>query len=230
VVHFRGCSGEPNRLPRAYHSGDSDEIEWVLRRMRQAHANRPLYAVGVSLGGNALLKWLGERESAAGEILQAAAGISAPLDLVACGHNLARGFNRIYTRHFLQTLIPNAAAKLERFPGLFDGQRLRRARTVFEFDDIVTAPLHGFASADDYWTRCSSKPWLRGIRMPTLVLNAVNDPFLPRRALPGPSEVSATVTLEQPREGGHVGFVTGSLPGRLEWLPERVVGFFRQSL
>jgi len=226
VVHFRGCSGEPNRLPRAYHSGDSDEIEWVLRRIRQTHANRPLYAVGVSLGGNALLKWLGERESAASGIVDAAAGISAPLDLVACGHHLARGFNRVYTRHFLQTLIPNAAAKLERFPGLFDGQRLSRARTVFEFDDIVTAPLHGFAGADDYWTRCSSKPWLRGIRVPTLVLNALNDPFLPRHALPGASEVAAAVTLEQPREGGHVGFVTGSLPGRLDWLPHRLIRFF----
>ncbi len=229
VVHFRGCSGEPNRLPRAYHSGDSDEIEWILRRLRKEHPRRPLFAIGVSLGGNALLKWLGERESATGEILQAAAGISAPLDLVACGHHLARGFNRVYTRHFLQTLIPNAAAKLERFPGLFDGQKLRRARTVFEFDDIVTAPLHGFAGADDYWTRCSSKPWLRGIRVPTLVLNALNDPFLPRRALPGASEVSAAVMLEQPREGGHVGFVTGSLPGRLDWLAQRVIGFFRQN-
>lgn len=229
VVHFRGCSGEPNRLPRAYHSGDSEEIDWVLRRIRQAHANRPLFAAGVSLGGNALLKWLGERESSAGEILQAAAGISAPLDLVACGHNLARGFNRVYSRHFLQTMIPNAAAKLERFPGLFDGQRLRRARTVFEFDDIVTAPLHGFAGADDYWTRCSSKPWLRGIQVPTLVLNALNDPFLPRHALPGPNEVSAAVTLEQPREGGHVGFVTGSLPGRLDWLAQHVIVFFSRS-
>ncbi len=229
VPHFRGCSGEPNRLPRAYHSGDSTEIDWILRRLRQLYPERPLFAAGVSLGGNALLKWLGERESAAGKILQAAAGISAPLDLVACGHNLARGFNRVYTRHFLQTLIPNAAAKLERFPGLFDRQRLHRARTVFEFDDIVTAPLHGFAGADDYWTRCSSKPWLRGIRVPTLVLNALNDPFLPRRALPSPSEVSAAVTLEQPREGGHVGFVTGSLPGRLDWLAQRVIGFFRQN-
>ena len=142
---------------------------------------------------------------------------------------MARAFYRVYSRHFLQTLIPNAAAKLERFPGLFDGKRLLKARTVYEFDDVVTSPLHGFAGADDYWTRCSSKPWLRGIRLPTLVLNAINDPFLPSHALPGPSDVSSTVALEQPHEGGHVGFATGSLPGRLEWLPLRIISFFRRN-
>ena len=230
VVHFRGCSGEPNRLPRAYHSGDSEEIDWVLRRIRQAHTNRPLYAAGVSLGGNALLKWLGERESAAGELLQAAAGISAPLDLVACGHNLAHGFNRVYTRHFLQTLIPNAAAKLERFPGIFDGQRLRRARTVFEFDDIVTAPLHGFRGTDDYWARASAKPHLARIRMAALVVNALNDPFVPAASLPRPHEVGRHVTLWQPAHGGHVGFPAGRFPGHVQSMPEAVLGWLAERL
>lgn len=227
VVHFRGCSGEANRRPRAYHSGDSEEVDWIARRLHQENPGRPLFATGVSLGGNVLLKWLGEQGESAARYFDAAAAVSAPLDLTACGHHLGRGFNRVYTRHFLDTLKPAAADMLRRFPGLFDEKRLRAAATVFEFDDIVTGPLHGFAGADDYWRRASSKPWLPAIRVPTLVLNALNDPFLPQQALPGPEQVSPAVTLEQPREGGHVGFVTGSLPGKLDWLPQRLLQFFR---
>lgn len=230
VVHFRGCSGEPNRLPRAYHSGDSDEIDWVLRRLAGRFPERPLFAVGVSLGGNALLKWLGERGSAAAGCLRAAAAISAPLDLAACGHHLGRGFNRIYTRHFLQTLKRAAGIKLERHPGLFDGQRMRAAASLYEFDDVVTAPLHGFAGADDYWRRASCKPWLAAIALPTLLLNARNDPFLPYGALPTARQISATVSAEFPRHGGHVGFVSGDLPGRLDWLPQRILHFFQHEV
>ncbi len=230
VIHFRGCSGEPNRLPRAYHSGDSEEIEWILQRLKQQHPHRTLYAVGVSLGGNALLKWLGERESAAARYIGGAAAISAPLDLAACGHQLARGFNRVYTQHFLQTLKQGAAAKLLRFPGLFDERRMLDAATLYQFDDVVTGPLHGFAGAHDYWRRASSKPWLNAIRLPTLVLNAQNDPFLPSHALPTSDRVAAAVKLEYPREGGHVGFVSGSLPGRLDWLPDRLLYFFQHEV
>jgi hypothetical protein len=230
VVNFRGCSGESNRLPRAYHSGDSDEIDWILRRLRALFPLRPRYAVGVSLGGNALLKWLGEREASSSDYLQAAAAISAPLDLTACGHHLARGFNRVYTRHFLHTLKRNAAAKLCRHPGIFDERRMTAASNLYEFDDVVTAPLHGFKGAEDYWRRASSKPWLAGIRLPTLVLNARNDPFLPAQALPAPSQVAASVQLEFPRQGGHVGFVTGSLPGRLDWLPQRIFHYFQHEV
>lgn len=229
VVHFRGCSGEANRQPRAYHSGDSNEIDWILRRLRRQFPKRILRAVGVSLGGNALLKWLGEREFNALDILDAAAAVSAPLDLTVCGHHLARGFNRIYTQHFLATLKAGAAEKLKRFPGLFDGPRMQRARNLHEFDDVVTAPLHGYLGADDYWRRASCKPLLRGIRLPTLVLNARNDPFLPAQALPNDSQISAKVTLDQPQEGGHVGFVTGSFPGRLDWLPQRLLHFFEHQ-
>ncbi len=226
VTHFRGCSGESNRLARAYHSGDSDEVDWILRRLRQQHPRRPLYVAGVSLGGNALLKWLGEREFLAADVINAAAAVCAPLDLAICGHQLGRGFNKVYTQHFLQTLKRSAAEKLARFPGLFDLQRMQHARTLHEFDDVVTGPLHGFAGADDYWQRASAKPLLRGIRIPTLLLNAQNDPFLPAHALPHDSELSAKVTPDYPREGGHVGFVTGSLPGRLDWLPQRLLHFF----
>lgn len=230
VVNFRGCSGESNRLARAYHSGDSDEIDWILRRLRALSPLRPLYAVGVSLGGNALLKWLGEREASTRDYLQAAAAVSAPLDLTACGHHLARGFNRVYTRHFLHTLKRNAAAKLCRHPGIFDERRMIAASNLYEFDDVVTAPLHGFNGAEDYWRRASSKPWLAGIRLPTLVLNARNDPFLPAQALPTPSQVAASVQLEFPRQGGHVGFVTGSLPGQLDWLPQRIFNYFQHEV
>lgn len=226
VSHFRGCSGEPNRKPRAYHSGDSDEIDWVLHWLHQQNPKRPLFAVGVSLGGNALLKWLGEREFVAAGIVEAAASVCAPLDLTICGHHLGHGFNKVYTQHFLTTLKANAAEKLKQFPGLFDEQRMRRARNLYEFDDVVTAPLHGYRDADDYWQRASAKPLLRGIRVPTLVLNAKNDPFLPAHALPHDNEVSVKVTLDQPAEGGHVGFVSGSLPGRLDWLPQRLLHFF----
>jgi predicted alpha/beta-fold hydrolase len=230
VVNFRGCSGESNRLARAYHSGDSDEIDWILRRLRALFPLRPRYAVGVSLGGNALLKWLGEREASTSDYLQAAAAVSAPLDLTACGHHLARGFNRVYTRHFLHTLKRNAAAKLCRHPGIFDERRMTAASNLYEFDDVVTAPLHGFKGAEDYWRRASSKPWLAGIRLPTLVLNARNDPFLPAQALPTPSQVAASVQLEFPRQGGHVGFVTGSLPGQLDWLPQRIFNYFQHEV
>lgn len=229
VIHFRGCSGEPNRLPRAYHSGDSHEIDWILRRIKVSQPTRPVYAVGVSLGGNALLKWLGEQETAAAPIVEAAAAVSAPFDLAACGHHLARGFNTVYTRYFLQTLKPASFAKLKRFPGLFDERALRKARTLYQFDDLVTAPLHGFAGADDYWHRASSKPWLGGIRVPTLLLNARNDPFLPAHALPIAGQVSDAVLIDFQQEGGHVGFVSGSIPGNLGWMPQRIVRFLQHG-
>jgi predicted alpha/beta-fold hydrolase len=230
LVHFRGCSGQINRLPRAYHSGDSEEIDWILRRLKQHFPKRPLYALGVSLGGNALLKWLGERELHAADLIQAAAAISAPLDLTACGHHLGRGFNRIYTQHFLRSLKQSAAAKLQLFPGLFDEARMHAARNLYQFDDVVTAPLHGFADTDDYWRRASSKPWLAAIRLPTLLLNAQNDPFLPSDALPSRKQYSAAVTADFPCQGGHAGFVSGSLPGHLDWLPQRILHFFQHEV
>lgn len=230
VVHFRGCSGSPNRLPRAYHAGDSNEVDWVLRRISaentRSSGNAPIYAVGVSLGGNALLKWLGERGREACHILDGAATVSVPLDLAAAGGALASGFNLLYTRHFLDTLKRKALGKLESFPGLFDAAAVTACTTLYEFDNLVTAPLHGFRNTEDYWSRSSSKPWLRHIEVPTLVINALNDPFMPAHALPEPVDVSSAVVLEFPEQGGHVGFLNPPFPGRLRWLPERIVGFF----
>lgn len=226
LPHFRGCSGELNRKPRSYHSGDSDEIDWILRRLQVANKGRPLHAAGISLGGNALLKWAGEQGAAAGELVTGVVAICAPLDLAGCGHHLARGFNRVYTRHFLQTMRVISAARLKQYPGLFDEAKMRAAINLYQFDDAVTAPVHGFAGADDYWQRCSAKPWLKSIAVPTVTVNARNDPFLPASYLPKPSEVSAFVHLEHPAGGGHVGFVSGAFPGNLDWLPQRLLHFF----
>ncbi len=226
VVHFRGCGGEPNRLPRAYHSGDSAEIDWILRRFCAGQGSAPVYAAGVSLGGNVLLKWLGENARSARAVVNRAAAVSAPVDLMAAGDALGRGFNLLYTWHFLRTMKAKSLAKLARFPGLYDAASVRRARTLREFDDLVTAPVHGFAGVDDYWTRASSKPWLRHVAVPTLMINARDDPFLPRHALPDADEVSPAVALDFPDGGGHASFVHNPFPGRLDWVPHRLLEFF----
>ena len=226
VPHFRGCSGELNRAPRAYHSGDFEEIGWVLARLR-AQRQTPLLAVGVSLGGNALLRWAEEAGESAAATARAVAAVCAPLDLAAGGHAIGRGFNRqVYTRMFLRTMKPKALLKWQQHPGLFDRERLLRARTLYEFDNLFTAPLHGFKDTDDYWSRASAKPHLRRIRIPALVLNARNDPFVPARSLPGPQEVGPCVTLWQPAHGGHVGFARGRFPGHGQTLPEAVTDWF----
>jgi len=227
VAHFRGCSGEDNRLPRAYFAGDSEDIERMLRHVKSLHVRAPVYAVGVSLGGNALLKWLGEQGEAARTLVERAAGVSAPLDLAAAGHTLDHGFNRrVYTARFLVTLKQKALRKAVGFPGALDAKAIAAATTFREFDTLVTARLHGFRDADDYWLKVSSKPLLHAIAVPTLVINAQNDPFLPAWALPSPDEVSPAVTLEQPATGGHVAFPFGPFPGNLDWLPRRLMQHF----
>ena len=231
VIHFRGCSGEANRLPRAYHSGDSQEGDWVLRKVHARWPEAPLYAVGISLGGNMLAKWAGEREQDA-SFVTAAASIGSPLDLAAGGAALGRGFNMLYTRMFLVTLKSKALAKLQQFPDIArDGdytRRLRSSRNLYEFDNEYTAPLHGFSNTEDYWDKASGKPWLRAVRIPLLVLNARNDPFVPASSLPQPQDVSPRVELEQPTQGGHIGFVRGPWPGRIDFIAERLHRFFMQ--
>lgn len=229
VIHYRGCSGEPNRLPRAYHSGDTPEIDWVLRRLAGAHL-APLLVVGVSLGGNLILKWLGEQGEAANTLICAAAAVCPPHDLAAVSRYLQRGVNRLYSRNFLATLIPRALAKSQRFPGLLDSGRIARVKTLRDYDDLVTAPLHGFRDARDYYAQSSAKPFLLAIRAPTLVLNAANDPFLPPAYLPALDEVADCVQLDIHAQGGHVGFVAGRIPGRLDWLPNRVLSWFDDYL
>ena len=221
IPHCRGCSGEINLAPRFYHSGAVGEIDWLLRRVR-ARAQGKLYATGASLGGNALLRWLGESQHEAG-FVEAACAISAPLDLVRGGESLSSGMNMIYTRMFLRTMKIKSLAKLDQFPGLFDRDALMNARDLYAFDNVVTAPLHGYRDTDDYWHRASARHVLGDITVPTLVLNARNDPFLPGRYLP--ATAAPCVQLEYPDEGGHVGFATGPFPGRLDWLPRRILAF-----
>jgi hypothetical protein len=228
VPHFRGCSGELNRAPRAYHSGDFAEIGWILERLR-ACSSLPLLAVGISLGGNALLRWAEESGEAAGATAAAVAAVCSPIDLAAAGRAIDRGFNRlVYTRMFLSTMKPKALAKWAQHPGLFDRERLQRARTLYEFDDVFTAPLHGYRNTPDYWARASALPHLRAIRIPALVLNAANDPFVPAGSLPpvaagGSAMFTREVTLWRPRHGGHVGFPQGRLPpARVQAMPQAV--------
>jgi uncharacterized protein len=222
VAHFRGCSGEANRMLRAYHSGDSAEIDWVLRQLAARWPAAPRHAAGVSLGGNALAKWAGERGVEAGALLESAAAVCAPVDLAAGGRALGRGFNLVYTRYFLATLRPKALAKAARFPGAIDAARVAASRTLFDFDDAYTAPVHGFSGALDYWQRASAKPWLRAVRLPFLLLNARNDPFVPAVSLPGANDVAAAVMLDQPAHGGHVGFYAASRRGAGAFLSERI--------
>jgi predicted alpha/beta-fold hydrolase len=230
IPHFRGCGGELNRHPRAYHSGDHEEIGAMLDAVRARISLRdgggPLYAVGVSLGGSALVNWLGRAGRDAVPMVDAAAAVSTPLDLTRCGTAIGQGLNRIYAYHFLWTLLPKSLAMARRFPDRLDADRIWRVRSMHEFDDVVTAPLHGFQGTADYWHRASSKPWLRQIAVPTLVLNARNDPFVPADSLPSPADVSADVVLEQPEGGGHVGFLSPPFKGNLRWLPQRLVQFF----
>jgi len=230
VPHFRGCSGEDNLAPRAYHSGDWAEIDWILQRLAQQRPLAPLFAAGVSLGGNALLRWAQELGDDAGRRVRAIAAVSVPLDLAAGGQAISRGLSHpLYTRTFLRTLKPKALRMIARHPGLADAQRVRQARDLHAFDDAFTAPVHGFRDADDYWSRASSKPHLHRLRLPTLLLNARNDPFQPAAVLPTANDVSACVQLDQPAQGGHAGFAQGGPPGTLQWMPQRLLHFFRHG-
>jgi predicted alpha/beta-fold hydrolase len=258
VPHFRGCSGELNLAPRAYHSGDYEEIGWILGRMRAQRGGpersdgplqagehplggqrggevpsvgAPILAAGVSLGGNALLRWAEEAGGEAAKFVSAVASISAPLDLAAGGAAIGRGFNRlVYTRMFLSSMKPKALAKLAQHPGLFDRDKLLAAQDLYAFDNVFTAPLHGFRDTDDYWARGSAKPHLDAIRIPALAVNATNDPFVPADSLPRQSQVGRHVTLWQPAHGGHVGFPLGAPPGHVRAMPERVGDWLAQHL
>ena len=230
VPHFRGCSGEPNLAPRAYHSGDHAELDWVLQRLRRQQAG-PIMAVGVSLGGNALLRWAQEAGGTALQVLAALASVSAPLDLTASGLAMGRGFNRVvYTRLFLASMKPRALQKLAQYPGLFSARALHAAQDLYAFDNVFTAPLHGFKDTQDYWQRASAKPRLAQIALPALVVNALNDPFIPAASLPCSTQVGRQVTLWQPRCGGHVGFAGGWTSAHLRTLPQAVGGWLRSHL
>ncbi|MGD9601095.1 MAG: hydrolase [Gammaproteobacteria bacterium] len=222
LLQFRGCSGVPNRLPRSYHSGDTGDLASFVAMLRVRYPVRPLCAVGYSVGGNVLLKWLGERGAAAP--LVAAAAVSVPFDLAAAAARLARGVSRIYQAHLLASLHAKMLAKLQRFEMPFTARDVSTARDFRTYDERVTAPLHGFGGADDYYARASSGPFLHRIAIPTLIVHARDDPFLPAQAIPRRETCAASIELELSERGGHVGFVTDPLPGWTRpWLEQRVV-------
>lgn len=231
VAHFRSCSGFMNRMARAYYSGDSDDIGFMFSTAMARVPHAKWHAAGVSMGGNAMLKYLGEHPEMAGKLASCAA-ISVPLDLAASGSSLSDTFagRYFYTRYFLKSMKHKVYEKARRFPGTVDIYKLGHVRTLRDFDDMYTAPMHGYKNALDYWTRASSKPWLKELMVPALVLNARNDPFVPEPSLPGTADCSDHVLLHQPAEGGHAGFVTGSFPGYLGWLPARLARYFETRL
>ena len=224
-MHFRGCSGVPNRLDRAYHSGETGDFMMVLDHAVAA-TGKPLYAaIGYSLGGNVLLKWLGEQGSDAP--IERAVAVSVPFCLDAAGQRLEKGFSRVYQDHLMKKMRMGYKARFDdrSSPLSVDVDALGTFR---EFDDRVTAPLHGFAGADDYYNRCSSRHFLSRIRKPALVIHARDDPFMFPESVPGERELSPQVTLELARHGGHVGFIGGSLlPQR--WLEPRIIGYLREA-
>jgi predicted alpha/beta-fold hydrolase len=215
---FRTCNGEMTRARRLYHSGETTDLAFVVDRLVHEHPGCPLALAGFSLGGNVLLKWLGEHGTSLPDEVVAAAAVSVPFDLERGARAIERGFSRVYTRHFLRTLRSKARVKLRRDPGLFDADALERAHTLYEFDDAVTAPVHGFENASDYYRRSSSIRFLEAIRRPTLLLNAYDDPFLPRHVLDDVARVARQnpfLTVEFHARGGHVGFISGHSP----WSP-----------
>jgi uncharacterized protein len=231
VAHSRACSGEANRLPRGYYAGDSAEVDWVLRKLKEDNPKSRVYVVGISMGGNDLLKWLGEQGNRALDLVERAAAVSVPVDLQITARQLDFGLCKlIYTRDFLRTMRPKVLAKISAHGLNLDPRAVRAVSTFREIDSIYTAPVHGFKDADDYWMRSSSKPWLTHIKVPTLLINARNDPFFPEKALPTRGEVSDAVSLEYPETGGHVGFVAGDFPGHLRWLPRRILNYFTTEI
>ena len=229
VMHFRGCGGEANRLPRTYHSGETSDIGYFLRCLRERHPATPVAAVGYSLGGNVLLKWLAER--GAGADLSAAVAVSVPFLLARAADRLDRGASRMYRRHFIADLHRTVTAKFRHRPGPLDLDAMRRARTFRGFDDRVTAPLHGFRDAAHYYDEASCRQYLRGVARPTLILHALDDPFMTADVVPRRDELSPSIRLELSAAGGHVGFVEGSTPWSARyWLEERIPRFLAEQL
>jgi predicted alpha/beta-fold hydrolase len=228
VMHFRGCGGQPNRLARSYCAGDTADIGHVVDWLHWREPAAPLAAVGYSLGGNALLKWLGKTDI--DPPLHAAVAVSVPFLLDTCARRLGRGFSRLYQFHLLRELRCSYRQKFHyRSDGPVRLDELAALQDFYAFDDRITAPLHGYAGVHDYYARASCRPYLQRIRIPTLILHALDDPFMLPDAVPAAAELAASVHLELSHHGGHVGFVAGRWPWRAEyWLERRIPAFLAE--
>lgn len=225
-IHFRGCSGEPNRLPRYYHSGDTADVDYIARLILKRQPNTIMAGIGFSLGGNVLLKWLGEKGSQ--HPLKAAIAVSVPFELSKASLCIRKGFSKFYQWYFIRCLRERLVNKFNINQAPVDPALLYQVHTMYDFDDKFTAPLHGFADAQEYYTTSSSRQFLRNIRVPTLILHAKDDPFMSEEVIPQPEELSPQVTLELTESGGHVGFVGGKYPWRPEyWLEQRIPEFLQ---
>ena len=224
-MHFRGCSGEYNRLERSYHSGDTGDIGFLVEHLRNLYPGTPIAAVGYSLGGNALLKYLGEADR--GGQVHAAAAVSVPYSLAEGAKQLKTGFSRVYQRRLLGLLKRKINGKFSARDCPFDLDEVSQLNDFFRFDDRITAPLHGFAGVMDYYNRSSSLPFLKSITVPSLLLHARDDPFMTEHVIPEDDELSEYVRLELAETGGHIGFVSGRVPGYASyWLERRIIEFF----
>ncbi|NOX70287.1 MAG: hydrolase [Gammaproteobacteria bacterium] len=229
VLHFRDCGDYRNVLPRRYHAGETNDLRYFINKLRTEGQQGPIVAAGYSLGGNVLLKYLGE--DGATTPLHAAAAVSVPLDLGICSEALTHGFSKVYQYFLLKRMKIAVARKFDLHTAAFDWTRAMGATTFAEFDDAVTAPLHGFAGRDEYYEKCSSIHFLRKIDRPTLIINSRDDPFMLPNMLPAAEQLSKSVLLEISEEGGHVGFVSGGTPWNPQfYLPQRIVDFLRDEI
>jgi len=232
AMNFRSCSGEPNRLRRAYHGGETTDLAWVIQRLATQAPHRAIGCVGVSLGGNVLLKYLGEHAERLPAQLRAAVAISVPFDLSVSVKRMESGTGRFYMQGLLDSLKRKTLAKLKRYPDLVDAAALRATRTISEFDHLVTGPIHGFADGDAYWRASSSLSFLPRIRRPTLLINAKDDPFYPEGALPRQAVAdNPALTARFVAHGGHLGFISGWWSGRpVFWAEQCAMAFLSERL
>jgi hypothetical protein len=229
LMYFRGCSGEPNRLPRSYHSGETGDLHTIIEHIRLRHPATPVAVIGYSLGGNVLLKWLGEQGEKAP--VKTAVAVSVPFELNRAARQLERGRSQIYQKYLLNKLRKSVTAKAPVHPPPVPLTQLADLKTFRQFDAAITAPLHGFRDVDDYYTRSSSRQYLHRIRIPALIIHALDDPFLPADAIPSDKDLGPSVTLELSPHGGHVGFVAGNHPCKAQyWLEARICERLREHL
>ena len=233
LMHFRGCSGKPNRLPRSYHSGDTVDAKAWIDYLTVKYKDSDLHAVGYSIGGNMLLKLLGEEKNRTP--LKSAVSVSAPLDLDITAKRINQGFSKRYQRHLLEPLKKTLLEKFNRYDmeKILNRSRdeIKNIKTIEEFDEFYTAPINGFGTAENYYKRCSAKQFLKDIKIPTLIIHALDDPFMTPKILPKEEELSKHITMSISEHGGHVGFVNGTLLKPKYWLEEHIVEYLlKQSL